>query len=95
MNEPLEKFIKESLEKESPPKLSPFFAAKVTNRIKFKPKSKAIWQFFLLIYWCSFSFFTLFMLSNLNWTNWVGTILLLLIIPISFILPSFSNKSYD
>lgn len=93
MSEPLEKLIRENLEAEKIPKLSPFFVSKVVNQIKQKPQDRRFSSLILLSYWCLVSFFTIFFLTNLQWSSWVILIVLILI-PISFFL-TITQKTLD
>lgn len=93
MSEPLEKLIRENLEAEKIPKLSPFFAAKVVNQIKLKPQATRFSKLILLGYWCAVSFFTIFLLTNFQWSSWIILIVLILI-PISFFL-TITQKTLD
>ena len=91
MDKPIENLLKESLKEEAPPELSPFFSTRLINKIKSKEKPNPLGLVFLLVYWGIFSFFTLSMLSTLNWASWAGTILIVVLIPVSFLFPVISH----
>ena len=93
MNESLEKLIRENLEAEKIPKLSPFFAAKVVNQNKLKPQPSRFSKLILWSYWCFVSCFAIFFVTDLVWSAWIILIVLILI-PIRFFL-TIIQKSLD
>lgn len=85
MNEPLEKIIRETLQTEKPPELSPFFVSRVVNQIKSNGEESRFARPILIASWCIGSFLIVFLLTNFVWSAWFFLAILILV-PISFAL---------
>lgn len=94
MSEHLEKLIRESLETEKPPQLSPFFPSRVINQIKLNREEIRFTRPILIGGWCLSSFFIVLLLTNFVWSRWL-IMLLLTLVPISFFLTLFHSATSD